>query len=451
MTETELKNRLSASVDDIEAPSDLLDRARLGGARRLSRRRFLSLSAGTLAVAAVSGAAVAAPPLLDRFNDNPAAATPVDNDPYGFLMRGGTRGDLAGDSTYLAQVLTAWRTTHRKSANHDRGIFDHLRGEPKVYWAGRTLGGRVALVGQYSDLRHHDNIQLDREGVHTLIGFVVDGKDGKPGVLADSYPAPGVGLVTGIVASKGETKALVVLDIGKKTGWSAGRTYDEQGGSGRVYTPLRFTDGVAVVELPRDIDLPDLSISPLPAKAFSDQWIANGGIEASPPEQAGDRRLWTDFPDRALWPMTENAQRLRDSAPDVFTAALDPVTDKNTYSRGFSLWSGYGVTSNGTAVYLGEQQLDNDPTRVYAVLKPKSGKTTIVPGGIPDRDAVLPVSIKLTAGQGWAVARRNAKLSYRYDGGAWSPARPDALLVPAGPKAEVKVEAGGKEEIVTLR
>ena len=148
--------------------------------------------------------------------------------------------------------------------------------------------------------------------------------------------------------------------------------------------------------------------------------------------------------------MTENAERLRTSAPDVFDAALDAVTDKNTYSRGFSIWSGYGVTSNGTAVYLGEQQLDNDPTRVYAVLKPKSGKTTIVPGGIPDRNAVLPVSIKLTAGQGWAVARRDAKLSYRYDGGAWSPARPDALLVPAGPKAEVKVEAGGKEEIVTL-
>lgn len=451
MTDTDLKDRLSASVEDVEAPSDLLDRARLGGARRLSRRRFVSLSAATLAVAAVGGMTVAAPTLLDRFNDTPAAATPVANDPYGFLMKGQTRGDLAGDATYLDQVLTAWRTSHHKSANDDRGIFDHLRGEPKVYWAGNTPGGRVAIVGQYSDLRHHDNIQLDREGVHTLIGFVVDGKNGKPAVLADSYPAPGVGLVTGIVASKGDTKALVVLDTGKKTGWSAGRTYFAQGGSGRVYTPLRFQAGVSVVELPRDIDLPDLSISPLPATAFSDQWIANGGIEASPPEQSGDRRLWTDFSEQAFWPMTDNADSLRAKAPDVFDGALDPVTDKNTYSRAFSLWNAYGVTADDTEVYVGEQQLDNDPPRVYAVLKPKTGKPTIVPGGIPDRNAVLPVSIKLTGSQGWAVARRDAQLSYRYDGGAWSPARANALLVPAGVKAEVKVAFDGKEEIVTLR
>jgi hypothetical protein len=72
-------------------------------------------------------------------------------------------------------------------------------------------------------------------------------------------------------------------------------------------------------------------------------------------------------------------------------------------------------------------------------------------GGVPDRNAVLPASIKLTGSQGWAVARRDAQLSYRYDGGAWSPARSNALLVPAGAKAEVKVGFDGTEEIVTLR
>ena len=61
------------------------------------------------------------------------------------------------------------------------------------------------------------------------------------------------------------------------------------------------------------------------------------------------------------------------------------------------------------------------------------------------------MSIKLPRDQGWAVARRNAQLSYRYDGGAWSPARSNALLVPAGAKAEVKVVSEGRSEIVTLR
>ncbi|MEU4606851.1 hypothetical protein AB0F43_28040 [Kribbella sp. NPDC023972] len=452
MTETELKQRLSAGVDDIEAPSDLLDRARVGGARRLRRRRLLALTTTTLAVAAVGGAAVAGPTLLELVQNDTPAAAPVANDPYGFLMRTPARGDLADDQAYLDQVLTVWRTTHRTSENYDRGIFDRMRGEPKVYWAGNTPAGRVAIVAQYSDLRHHSNIQLDREGVHTLVGFVADGKDGKPVVIADAYPAPGVGLVTAAIAKKGDARALVVLDTGKKTGWSAGRTYDEEGGSGRVYTPLRFKDGVSIVELAKDTDLGKVVISPLPATNFTNQWIANGGLNAARPEQSGgDQRLWTDFPELAFWPMTANAEKLRDTAADQFEAVLEPVTDKNYYSKAHSIWTGYGVTADGSAVFIGEQALDNDPTRVYAVLRPKSGKATIVPGGVPDRNTVLPVSIKLPGDQGWAVARRNAQLSYRYDGGAWSPARSNALVVPAGAKAEVKVDSDGRSEIVTLR
>ncbi|MFI7059632.1 hypothetical protein ACIBL3_01505 [Kribbella sp. NPDC050124] len=452
MTETELKQRLSAGVDDVEAPPDLLGRARLGGARRLRRRRFLTLTASTLAVAAVGGVAVTAPAVLDRIRDTPVASTPVAADLYSFLMATPTRGDLADDQAYLDQVLTVWRTSHRKSANYDRGIFDHLQGNAKVYWAGNTPAGRVAIVAEHSYLRHHDNIQLDKEGIYTLVGFVVDGKDGKPAMLSDSYPAPGVGLMTGMVATKGDTKALVVLDTGKKTGWSAGRTYPADGGSRREYTPLRFKDGVAVVELPRDTGLPDLSISGLPATGETYQGIVNGGVEAAKPEQSpGDRRLWSDFTELVTWPMTANADKLSTIAANRFETALDPVTDKSYYMLGHSFWTAYGVTANGSSVYLGEQQIDNDPTRVYAVLEPKTGKRTIIPGGVPDANTPLPVSIKLPAGQGWAVAHKDAKLSYRYDGGAWSTPRTNAVLVPAGDKAEVKVEATGMTEVVTLR
>src|SRR3954447_10383219 len=163
MTETELKNRLTASVDAIEATPDVLDRVRSGGARRLRRRRLTTLAASTLAVIAVGGAVLTGPGLYQSMTEPPVAGVPVQNDPYGFLMKGHTRGDLAGDQDYLDQALLAWQKSHRDSINRERGIFDRLQGQPQVYWAGKTPAGRVAIIGQYADLRNHDNIQLDRQ------------------------------------------------------------------------------------------------------------------------------------------------------------------------------------------------------------------------------------------------------------------------------------------------
>ncbi|MGW1341767.1 hypothetical protein ACWCOV_11980 [Kribbella sp. NPDC002412] len=158
-----------------------------------------------------------------------------------------------------------------------------------------------------------------------------------------------------------------------------------------------------------------------------------------------------DFTDLETWPMTAGADTLSTVATNRFESALDAVTDKNYYALRHSFWTAHGVTENGSAVYMGEQQIDRDPTRVYAVLEPRTGKRTIVPGGVPDGTSALPVSIRLPAGQGWAVARKDAKLSYRHDGGAWSTPRTNAVLVPAGDKAEVRVEASGLTEVVTLR
>ncbi|TWD80323.1 hypothetical protein FB561_1397 [Kribbella amoyensis] len=452
MTDTELKDRLSATVVDVEAPPDLLDRARSGGRTRLRRRRFLALGASLAAVAAAGGVAATTSTLRGRSDDLAATPAPGATDPYGFLMTSPTRGDLAGDEEYLDQVLAAWRGSHRKSANHYRGIFDRLQGRPKVVWAGTTPAGRAAIVAQYSDLRHHEDIQLDREGVQTLVGFVGEGKDGRPTVVADSYPAPGVSLDAGFVTTQGENQALVVLDTGKRTGWSPGRHYNAQGGSGREYTPLRFENGVSVVALPPGTDLADLALSVLPtSKDSSSLSIANGGVNRAPIEQGKDERLWTDFPEFALWPMTESADSLRGTAADQFDGPVSAARDPDTYAFAMSLWTGYGVTADKSHLFLGEIRLDNDPTRTYAVLKSRSGRITITPGGVPDRDAALPVSIKLPGGQGWAVAQRDADLSYRFGAGSWSKPRQNALLVPAGPAAEVKVVQGDKETVVTLR
>ncbi|MEV4265057.1 hypothetical protein [Kribbella sp. NPDC049584] len=450
MTETELKQRLSADVDSVEAPPDLLDRARAGGARRLRRRRFLTAGAIALTTVVVGGAAVAAPTILDHSAEPPVATRPGNGDPYAFLMNGPTQGDLAGDMTYLRQVLAVWRSSHGKSINHDRGIFNHLQGDAKVAWAGNTPGGRAAIVVENSDLRNHSDVQLYHEGVAALVGYVVDGKDGKPTVIGDDYPVPGSSQQTAFVVGKDGTKALVVLQMpGKQIGLSLGRTYADDGSVKRTYTPLKFRDRVAIVKLPAGQKDEDLRINRMPGNAFSYLAVLNTGPTLT---ETPDNRLWSDFAQEGdgLWAMSDGANKLRAKANEVFNDAIGKVSDPNANSTAFSVWTGYGVTATGTAVYIGEQALDNDPTHVYAVLKPKTGKPRIVHGGVPDAAATLPVAIKLPDNQGWAVARKDAQLSYRYDGGAWSAARSNALLVPAGMHAEVKVEAGGKIDVVPL-
>jgi hypothetical protein len=87
----------------------------------------------------------------------------------------------------------------------------------------------------------------------------------------------------------------------------------------------------------------------------------------------------------------------------------------------------------------GETQLDADPSYVYVVLREPSGLLDVVARRTRPGFA-LPVELKLPHGQGWLVARKNARLSWMtYDGagtpdaadGRWVMAGQNAALVPA--------------------
>jgi hypothetical protein len=447
MTETDLKDRLSADVRDIEATPELLGRVRAGGARRLRRRRLTQLAVSSVAVAALGATAITGPAFFDQVPDVPAASR-ITTDQYQFLMGGDTRGNLADDKAYLHQVVAAWKKAQATSYNKQRGVYDHLVGEPRVYWAGDTPGGRAAVVAQYSDLRNHANVQLNYEGIQTVAGFVVDDKNGHPTVVADVYPDGGK-LTTGLVATKGANRTLVVLDTGKKTGWSPKRLYHDNGTTSRDYTRLQFKDGVSIVNLPPDVRLPALDVHTLPATGPSNQYLANAGANAGgePKDRTITHRLWEE-PSRSVWSMTDGAEGLAQKAHGTLVdATID--TSMDFYGAADSLWVGYGVSADGSAVYLGEQQLDRDPTRIYAVLQSGSGKKMV--SGPVDRQSGLPVHLKLPDGQGWAVARKDGKLSYRTGGGAWSTPRDNALLVPDGNDVQVRVEAAGTTKVVTLR
>ena len=444
MSDIDLQHRMTTSVETVNAPSDLVDRVRQAGARRLRRRRFTAAAAVALSAVVVAGVATTGlNPLIPRSDNGVAATAPATDDTYGSLLSRPTGGDLAGYRAYLDEALAVWDKSHQKSQNRSRGVFDDLRGKAKVAWAGNTPAGRAAIVVQQSYLRQHDDLQLNREGLYTLIGFIGDGADSHPTLVADGYPQPKSGLLAGFVTGLRQ-QALIVLDTGQSVGWSPGRRYAADGSSRRTYAPLKFTDGVSVMAVPPGTDLGAIRISQLPVPEFSGLSVA--GIPW-PDENAEDPRLW---PAPASWPLGTGAEVMRKSAAGLFSGTLHKVADRHRNGAYDSLWHAYGKTADGSQLVIGELALDTDPTRLYAVLKNSAGTIKVVPGGEPDKAAVLPVALHLPDGQGWAVARKGAQLRYRVDGGAWSRPRANAVLVPEGTGAEVKVTVDDKTQTVDL-
>jgi hypothetical protein len=346
MSDIDLQHRMTTSVETVDAPSDLVDRVRRAGARRLRRRRFTAAAAVALSAVVVAGVATTGSSLLSDHGDAGVAAVRITDDPYQFLLDRPTRGDLANDQTYLDEVVSTWNKSHKKSQNQDRGIFDNLWGDPHVAWAGRTPGGRAAIVVQQSYLRKHDNLQI-AEGLYTLVGFIGEGTDGHSTLIADSYPAPGAGLITGFVTGS-PRRALVVLDNGKKVGWSSKRIYAADGSNRLDYAPLKFTDGVSVVPLPPGTDVRTLMLSVLPARKYTNLFVAGTHW---PDTSTRDSRLWQTA---ASWPLGAGAEEMRGSAADLFGKTLDEVTAQSPILASDSLWHAYGKTANGSRLVVGE-------------------------------------------------------------------------------------------------
>lgn len=457
MTETELQSRLAASVADVEAPLDLVNRVRAGGTRRLRQRRIYLVASMAVALVAVGGLANAAAG-IERFDAQADAAanakTTMDShDPYAYFLNRPTKGDLANDKDYLNSVIRAWDRSHAKSGNASRGIFNHLKGKARVVWAGNTPAGPAAMVIQRADVRHHGNIQLNREGLYTLAGFVGTGANGKPEVVGDTFPSPDSGRASTAFRVGPDREALVVIDTGQRAvGFSPQREYPATGGSTRTYQPLTFEQGAAVVALPPGTTAPDLRVSSLPASQSGR--IPVTGLEAFSSDRGNvkmpDNRLWMNVTPYAGLPAATGLRRLTQLERDAFDQAVVKISDPMTYSASHSFWYAYANTPNGDRVVVGEYQIDDDPTRIYAHITNANGKSKVISAGIPQRDVALPVSIRLPEGQGWLVASNKAQLSYKQPDGSWSKAMPNALLVPDKPGAKVKVKLQGQEQIVSL-
>jgi hypothetical protein len=448
MTDLEIRERLTSAVDDVEPAPDLLDTVRRSGARRLRRRR--GAAAGITASVLALGAIVASGNIVGNIGlgDGGVAATvpvPASADPYRRLLDRPTGGDLKHDSDYLTQVVAAWDASHRYSVNHGRGIFDDLRGGAHVVWAGTTRAGRVAIVAQQAYLHHHGDIRLDREGVYTLVGWVQDSPRG-PQVVADSYPAPGMAYDGGFLAGP-DRKTLIAVDLGRRVGYSTGLVYGDDGRISRERTELRFSGGVAVVELPADADPSSVRITDLPVREpASFLELANQQVDA-----AEDQRMWMPTGEQQrqiFWHIGGATPITVEQADAVFEQTMTRLTTSQSYSVMVSGWHAAGTTPDGRLVVAGERELGGEPSHVFAVLK-GSGKVTALHGGVADRSKPLPVAIRLPDAQGWVVAQKAAGLSYRVGAGEWRTAGRDAALLPDD-ATEVRVVLDGVTKYVPL-
>lgn len=286
-----LRKRADSLADAVTASPDLAGRARAGGRRRLVRRRAGQAVAATCVCAALILAAVTSSAWLPHGSRRApdTLATRV----YDQVGDSPTRGDLASDTAYTASALAVWAASHATSANADRGIFDDLRGRGRVVWAGATPAGPGAIVAQQAFLHRHSNLQLDREGLHTLVGFIGVDAQGHPRVVADAYPAPGLPPALAWWVNPRRT-VLAVLDVGEDLGLAASWNYRPDGTRSMSFTPLAFHDGAAIADFTSaknrpagsnksPLDTDSVQVAALPYRGFSDvRAIANADPSFAP-------------------------------------------------------------------------------------------------------------------------------------------------------------------------
>lgn len=312
-----------------------------------------------------------------------------------------------------------------------------MLGAPHVVWAGSTPAGRAAIVAQLSDLREHSNVQLTREGVAVLWGFVGPGADGNPKVVADGYPVPGAPDLEGAWIDPGRTTVLAVDrgNEGEQVSW--GLTFARTEKVQRRWSPVRWDDGTAVLTAPAgsqpnearlrfhggDAEVGNIADDPLADPLHH--------VDLRQPWQGNDN--WATFPvgadPAAAWhgPLPDGY-----GAEHVFEGDLTgwyPTNWPDVQQSGTSLWYAIGTSADGSRLVAGELMLDNYPPRVYATLR-SPGKPVRIVSGPTYRDQAVPIRLELPDGQGRLVAAKGKTFAWT-TGGVTHTAR-DAALLPAG-------------------
>lgn len=447
MNPNELSTLMRGATNDLEPTPDFARQVLLGSRRRRTRRR-LTMAASAAVVAAI--AAVTSVVVLDDNTPHVADAR----------LTAPTKGDLAGDQTFLGEATSAWRNGLSIAPEAALGVYDDRRGDPHVYWAGNTPAGRAAIVLQ--EVYVHDEAQVpDSEtGRRTAEGLIaVDPRDGKLKLVGTRVVGEEQLGRADYYKFGPDDRTLLIVDEGKPLYYTYRFAYElsEYGvveSSTLEWHRAEPRDGVALVRIPENVN-----------------GIVTVAYQGNhPPAKVDWAAIPHDFYVRRM-AMASRYLARRIPSPDFRTSflpwkqtwevgaplGLSPAErdrlrgrDDNLLLGGpdyVSAWVVFARLDDGRTVALQEtQNRTGMPELTVLVIRPPDNTTTmdnigsVGSVGAADQGAVLPVRFRIPSGGGWIVADKGKQLSYRTaPDGDWQDAGRDAALLPDN-ATEVKVD-----------
>lgn len=355
---------------------------------------------------------------------------------YQVMLERPTGGDLSTNTTYQDKVLSVYSTWVNGPAewSYQDGPGGRLTGEPNLAWVGSTPNGPAGIVVQevQPPISTAPKGPPHNAGLYVAyIGSYPDGMqvsgDGTIGAEQHSIGGALVGQNQGVLLS---------LDVGGGMSYSTAGTTEQNGHIVRQYTPVQYTTGAAVVQLPAGVDADWVTMRS--ADPDYDFYVSH-----QPDGRSTGREV---LPWEGVYPLTAGgAVPDQDVLQRRFEDALRRAdyTDPNHWDVGLGHWYAYGTLPDGTEILVGQYELlfDNVP-RTYAVLFPPGKAAQVVFGGVADRSVLVPVQIRLPGHRGWVLVRPAAALSWRPHAAgvtAVSGSARGAALLPANIRLDVEV------------
>jgi hypothetical protein len=412
----ELSAHLRAATMAVEPRPGFAEAVATGGRRRQVRRR---LGLATAAAVAVTLAATTYTVL-----DN--TSTP---DVMAGWLDGPTKGDLAGDQPFLDKAVRLWDTGKAVSPNRSTGVFDDLRSEPRVYWAGDTPSGAAAVVVQQAYLHPHEELPAGAANtIQTLVGLVAtDPADRTLKLVGDQFRTAPTAALPGYFWFGANDLTLLVVDPGYPV-W-------ESHTAGEDLRPIPMRGGVAVVRYEGNTRPAALVGGPEPPADtrvemppyLASEYVAAKQRHSGPLLPAGTPVLgwgenWVVGPDIGFTvdhPLALLRRSVLDT-PAIRDARIDNWTITTQYPGGF-------------AMVVGALKHGAGPWNLLMVIVDKQQKAAsmhIAYSSVnPNKPAPVTLEVSYDDGRAWLVAAKGKRLRYRV-GGDWVDAGTSVAIVP---------------------